>query len=188
MSAISNINENFPHSWHAEILPSRPLILPRRQFVFPAIVEEVERGALEVLVAPVDGEKFLATFALGFRSSSVPTGLWSAPHPDWLCALSGGYAYLVNTQDPTEFTMLELRPALEVLPASEAGLLLFIGSYNIIASGREGLRWTSERLSDEGITAARVDGGKLIACGWELMRDREFEFEIDLQSGEFRKL
>lgn len=79
--------------------------------------------------------------------------------------------------------MLELRPVLEVLPASEAGLLLFIGNYNIIAWGRDGLRWTSAKLSDEGITGARIEGGKLHARGWRMMRDEEFEFSVDLVSG-----
>ncbi len=79
--------------------------------------------------------------------------------------------------------MLELRPVLEVLAASEVGLLLFIGSYNIIAWGREGLRWTSERLSDEGITGARIEGGKLHARGWRMMRDEEFDLQLNLLNG-----
>ena len=40
----------FPCTWKAEILPARPAILPARHFVYPGVVEEVERGALEVLV------------------------------------------------------------------------------------------------------------------------------------------
>jgi len=42
----------FPHHWQAEILPARPLILPQRHFVYPRQAEEVERGALEVLIRP----------------------------------------------------------------------------------------------------------------------------------------
>jgi hypothetical protein len=50
----------FEHRWQAEVLPSRPLILPRRQYVYPRHAEEVERGALEVLVRPATGEPFRA--------------------------------------------------------------------------------------------------------------------------------
>ena len=46
------IDFSFAHTWQAEVLASRPLILPGRQFVYPAQVEEVERGALEVLIRP----------------------------------------------------------------------------------------------------------------------------------------
>ncbi len=183
MKSDSIVCEGFSPSWQAQILPGRPLILPQRQFAYPARVEEVERGALELLVSPAAGEKFLATFALGFNSDKVPTGVWAAPHPDWLCALSGGYAYLINTLNPAEFAMLELRPVLEVLPAADAGCLLFIGNRAIVAWGREGLKWTRDKLSDEGITVARVESGMLHARGWEMMRDCEFEFEIELKSG-----
>ena len=92
---------SFPHKWTAEILPQRPMILPSRHYVYPGAVEEVERGALEVLIRPEGAsEPFLATCALGFRDPAAPTGIWAMPDPDWLCAVSGGYAYLVDVTAP----------------------------------------------------------------------------------------
>src|ERR1035441_645986 len=92
------IDLSFPHRWEAEILAARPLILPPRHYIYPQAVEEVERGALELLVRPTaaDAQPFLATCALGFRAPAVPTGFWSAPNPDEICAVSGGYAYLID--------------------------------------------------------------------------------------------
>ena len=97
---------SFPHAWAAEILASRPPILPSRNFAYPAQVEEVERGALEVLVRPAEGSAFLATCALGFRDPIVPTGVWSTPDPLSLCAVSGGYAYVIDTTAPEQFMMI----------------------------------------------------------------------------------
>ena len=105
----------FEHRWTAEILPNRPMILPSRHFVYPAQVEEVERGALEVLIQPAEATPFLATCALGFRDPKAPTGIWAMPNPDWLCAVSGGYAYLIDTAAPERFVHLRYRPVLEVL-------------------------------------------------------------------------
>jgi hypothetical protein len=53
----------FPHRWQAEVLAARPLILPPRHFVYPREAEEVERGALEVMVSAKFGcvQPFLAT-------------------------------------------------------------------------------------------------------------------------------
>ena len=48
----------FPHTWSVEVLEKRPLIAPSRQFVYPQQVEEVERGALELMVHPAEGEGF----------------------------------------------------------------------------------------------------------------------------------
>src|SRR6202050_5305767 len=119
--AIHNptIDLGFPHSWQAEILAARPLILPPRHFIYPRAAEEVERGALEVMIrsdAP-DAQPFLATCALGFRDPAAPTGLWSTPEPERICAVAGGYAYLIDTATPDRFTMIPYRPVLEVRAA-----------------------------------------------------------------------
>ncbi len=161
--------------------------------MYPREVEEIERGALEVLIranqrgAPgLDFETrdpFLATCALGFRDPAVPTGLWSAPNPDEICAVSGGYAYLIDTKAPERFAMIEYRPVLDVRPALEPGLLLFVGHRSILAWGREGRAWESEKLSDEGVTIDSVDGGVLRGRGWEMMSDAERPFALDLNTG-----
>lgn len=207
----------FPHNWTAEILPNRPMILPSRHYVYPAQVEEVERGALEILVQPgkassVENEdnspdvqsQFLATCALGFRDTAVPTGLWSMPNPDWLCAVSGGYAYLIDVAQPDRFTHLRFRPVLEVLsyesgvcnPEPETAqlqdgtsnsqmkpLLLFVGHHSVLAWGCDGEVWESDRLSSEGITNLHIDEAQLRGEGWDLMTDKETPFALDLATG-----
>ena len=184
MSAPESILR-FPHSWVAEILSARPLILPQRAYIYPQAADEVERGALEVLVRPAgeNTQPFLATCALGFRDPSVPTGLWSTPNLDEICAVSGGYAYLIDTAAPERFTMLPLRPVMQVWPAPEAGLLLFAGHHSILAWGSDGPAWQSGRLSDEGVTITGVEGGVLLGTGWEMRTDRETEFAVDVRMG-----
>ncbi len=191
------IDLSFPRCWQAEALTARPLILPARHFVYPREAEEIERGALEVLVWPdaaPPGEEphpkgspcaqqFLATCALGFRDPAVPTGLWSTPKPEEICVVSGGYAYLIDTATPEQFTMIPYRPVLQVLPAVEAGLLLFISHHSILAWGRSGQAWESEKLSDEGVTITGIQGGVLCGVGWEMRADKETAFALDLSTG-----
>jgi hypothetical protein len=176
---------SFPHRWQAEILPARPMILPPRHFVYPREAEEVERGALEVLLRPdaSGAQPFLATCALGFRDPAVPTGLWSTPRPEALCAVSGGYAYLIDTTAPERFTMIRYRPVLEIRPIPDSGLLLFVGHHSILAWGRDGEAWESEKLSSEGVTITNVEGGVLRGLGWDLMTDKETPFALNLQTG-----
>jgi hypothetical protein len=184
-----HIDLSFPHRWQAEVLAARPLILPPRHFVYPQAAEEVERGALEVLVrpdAPPDGsdaQPFLATCALGFRDPAVPSGIWSAPRPEEICAVAGGYAYLIDTTAPERFVMIPYRPVLEIRPLVSEGLLLFVGHHSILAWDRDGQAWESEKLSDEGVTITEVAAGILRGAGWEMIRDREKPFAIDLRSG-----
>ncbi len=187
---MPTLDLTFPHHWQAEILAARPLILPPRHFVYPRDAEEVERGALELLIQPAssDGspsaQPFLATCALGFRDSAAPTGLWSTPNPDQLCAVSGGYAYLIDTANPERFTMLPYRPVLDVRPAPAHQLLLFVGHHRILAWGRDGQAWESEKLSDEGITLGAIQANTLHGLGWNMMSDKETPFALDLRSAE----
>ena len=177
------IDPAFPHTWKAEILRARPLILPPRAFTYPREVEEVERGVLEVMVRPEDAQPFLATCALGFRDPAAANGVWAAPSSLEICCVAGGYAYVIDTHAPERFTFVTLRPVLEVHAAAEAGLLLFVGHRSIVAWGREGQQWESQKLSDEGVTVTSIDGWTLRGLGWRLMTDKEAPFELDLHTG-----
>jgi hypothetical protein len=235
------VDLSFPHRWEAEILSARPLILPPRHFVYPRSAEEVERGALEVLVRPLDAvvkgtgfspyiqstgehkalpaaeelgdlkghgfsravndikstralapkgrssqpsrQPFLATCALGFRDPAVPTGLWSTPNPEEICAASGGYAYILDTTAPERFTMIEYRPVLAIRPIVALGLILFVGHHSILAWGRDSEAWRSEKLSDEGVTVTAIEGAVLHGLGWVMMTDKETPFALDLSTG-----
>jgi hypothetical protein len=201
------IDLSFPHHWDAEILPARPMILPPRHFVYPRAAEEVERGALEILVHPkkvgapgLDSETwdsktynpnpaistlppFLATCALGFRDPAVPTGLWSTPNPNEICTVSGGYAYIIDTTTPERFTMIEYRPVLAARPIVALGLILFFGHHSILAWGRDGETWRSGKLSDEGVTVTAIEGAVLRGLGWVMMTDKETPFALDLSTG-----
>jgi len=191
------VDLSFPHSWEAEILSARPLILPKRHFVYPREVEEVERGALEVMVRPNRGkdshsdnpagaQPFLATCALGFRDPSVPSGIWSCAKTEELCAVAGGYAYVIDTSAPECFTMLPYRPVFAIRSLPAQGLLLFVGHRNILAWGAGGQAWESAKLSDEGVTITDVEAGVLHGLGWQMMSDKEAPFALDLRTGELR--
>lgn len=175
----------FPHTWQVEILPERPVILPARHLVYPREVEEIERGALEVLVRTDEpgSTPFLATCALGFRDPVVPTGIWSTPNPREICAVSGGYAYIIDTAAPEHFTLLPYRPVLQVQPVVDRDLLLFVGNRAILAWGVNGEAWKTEKLSDEGVTITGIEGPLLRGSGWNMMTDEETSFALDLKSG-----
>jgi hypothetical protein len=181
------LDSTFPHDWKAEVLTARPMILPARQFVYPALVEEVERGALEIMIRP-SGEAgpFLATCALGFAADSVPSGIWTCPDPAWICAVAGGYAYLVDTSDPERWEQVAYRPVTNVTVVAEHSLLVFAGFQSLLAWGRSGKVWETGRLSWDGLRITAIHGETLLGLGWDMTTDRELEFNVNLKTGEHR--
>jgi hypothetical protein len=177
------IDSTFAHDWEAEVLASRPLILPGRQFVYPVQVEEVEHGALEIMIRPAGSAPFLATCALGFAGSAVPTGVWACPDAAWVCAVAGGYAYLIDTRDPARWEQVVYRPVTAVTVVADQDLLLFSSFHSLLAWGREGKAWQTGRLSWDGIRITSIERGTLLGFGWDLKTDQELLFEVDLKTG-----
>lgn len=183
--------EAFQPQWNAEVLAKPPMIAPARQFVYPQQIAGEEdalgRGALLLMVKPAEGGTFLATCALGFTDASMPTGVFACPHPQQMCAVAGGYAYIVDTSRPERSTHVALKPVVEVKVLAAQRLLLFVGFHTIVAWGADGLAWESERLSWEGLrlgaVEASADGDVLHGFGWDLMADKEVPFIVELATG-----
>jgi hypothetical protein len=187
MSDTTQEMQDFPHDWSVEILKTPPLIAPARQFVYPRQVageeDTLARGALQLLVLPSNGGTFLATCALGFTNPAMPTGVFACPNPQEMCAVAGGYAYIVSTVQPEHSTHISLKPVVEVRAMVAQDLLLFVGFHSLQAWGRDGLVWESARLSWEGIQITGIEGNVLHGRGWNLLTDREAAFSIDLLTG-----
>ena len=178
----------FSQSWSAEILKTPPLIAPARQFIYPQQIageeDALARGALQLMVRPASGLTFLATCALGFTDPTMPTSVFACPNADEMCAVAGGYAYVIDTEQPERCTHITLKPVVEVREMVPQGLLLFVGFHSILAWGRNGVAWQSTKLSWEGVRIASIGGNTLQGFGWNLMTDREVAFSLDLLTGQ----
>ena len=179
----------FEKYWSAEILKAAPLIAPARQYVWPMRIageeDALARGALLLMVRPASGGQYLVTCALGFRDPSMPTGVFGCPDPEQICAVAGGYAYLASASAPEKCVQVGMKPVVEVHPAVEACLLLFVGFHTIQAWGRDGLVWETGRLSWEGVRVTEVSATEAVGMGWDLRGDVEVEFRVDLRNGSF---
>lgn len=175
-------------SWTAEVLKQSPMIAPARQFTYPQQIageeDALARGALQLMVRPSSGEAFLATCALGFVDPSMPTGVFACPNPDELCAVAGGYAYIIDTTHPEHSTHIALKPVVEVRSLPEQNLLLFSGFHTIVAWGEHGQAWQTAKLSWEGLRITAIEGNTLHGFGWNLMTDKEVAFSVDLLTGQ----
>jgi hypothetical protein len=180
--------EGFAQDWRAEVLKAPPLIAPARQFTYPRQIageeDAMARGALQLLVHPAGGGTFLATCALGFTDPTMPTGVFVCPSPQEMCAVAGGYAYIIDTAYPEHSTHIALKPVAEVRVLIPQKLLLFVGFHAIVAWGQNGLAWETARLSWEGVHITSIEDKELHGTGWNLLTDREVAFSVDLLTGQ----
>lgn len=188
MSDAAPTIQTFAHNWKADVLKAPPLIAPARQYTYPQQIageeDAMARGALQLLVRPAEGAPFLATCALGFTDPTMPTGVHACPNPRELCAVAGGYVYIVDTQSPEHSTHVPLKPVVEVRSSPAHHLLLFIGFHTILAWGTNGVAWQTARLSWEGIRFTSIDGDTLHGTGWNMLTDKEVPFTVDLRTGQ----
>lgn len=186
MTSITR-DETFHHNWQAEILKAAPLIAPARQFTYPQQIageeDALARGALQILIKPETGGPFLATCALGFTDRSMPTSVHTCPNPHELCAVAGGYAYIIDTLNPQTSTHIQLKPVVEVRAVASQDLLLFAGFHTILGWGAAGEAWHTQRLSWEGLRITGVEGTTLHGTGWNILTDKDVPFTVDLKTG-----
>src|ERR1700722_10518339 len=102
----------FSKTWSVDRLKTPPLIAPARQFTYPQQIageeDALARGALQLTIRPATGGTFLATCALGFTNPAMPTDVLACPNPNEICAIAGGYAYIIDTTQPERSTHIAL--------------------------------------------------------------------------------
>jgi hypothetical protein len=175
----------FARNYEVKVPGPLPLVHPLEKLHhYPVELEEGDRAGAYVRIEPKQGPAWSGFFALGFESDRTIHAVYSCPDPDAVCVVVGGYAYVVKASDPMQWFGLEQRPVVEIRALPDRDLLLFAGFTNIIALGRNGLEWTTERLSWEGISITEVSGHKLHGLAWNALTDKEVPFEVDLATGQ----
>jgi hypothetical protein len=66
------------------------------------------------------------------------------------------------------------------------GLLVFADFVTLRAFGRHSQAWQTGRLSWDGLRIVNVADDEIHGFGWDLRRDKEVEFVVDLATGGHR--
>ncbi|HLW52159.1 MAG TPA: hypothetical protein VKW06_04885 [Candidatus Angelobacter sp.] len=184
MAANFQLIFDFKRTYETKLLQSAPPVHPlEKLYHYPVELEEGDRAGAYVRVDPRGKIPWTGFFALGFDSDNAVNAICSCPDPDSFCAIVGGYAYVVRAPDPEKWFRVEQRPvtALRILAGQK--LILFAGFTSITALGSSGIRWTTERLSWEGISITEISGNRLRGLAWDAISDEEVDFEVDLLTG-----
>jgi hypothetical protein len=184
MTQLLKLDFTFPHNYEVKVLKIAPPVQPLEKLHhFPVELEEGDRSGAYLRVMPRQGKPWTGFFVLGFESELVVNSVCSCPDPDTVCAIVGGYSYVVKAADPTHWFRLKQRPVVDVRAVPDLGLLVFVGFTEIAALDAQGVRWSSDRLSWEGISITAIKGEKLLGLGWDAIADQEVPFDLDLLTG-----
>ncbi len=116
-----------------------------------------------VLVKPVGAAAWIGSFAAPDPGTRGLSTIVRTPSPQLLCVIERGTGFLVNVRDPDEF---EIVPAIGDLDAEatfeEVGLLLLARPWTVTAIGADGVRWTTPRISIDGVVLEGTDQGAVI--------------------------
>ncbi len=153
---------------------------------FPGGIEgELDRvPRIALRITPAGKPSWVGVFAKGFESSHVITGLYSYPAPNKLCVVSGGYGFVVLTDQPGLYERVIAEPVRAVHPVPSRNLLLFVDYTNIAAYGPEAVAWRTARLSWDGVRITEIGENTIRGLGWDAPSDRDVEFSVDLRTGE----
>lgn len=171
-------------TYAAELLEELPGgIAPR--IYYPGGIEGAGADGLIVRIHPTKGMEWIGIFAFGLLSRHGVSGLYACPRTSWLCVVSRGAGYLVNTSDPREAEQVGLEPILGVLPVPSQNRLVFHDFTRLAALGETGLAWETPSLSWDGLKEVRVQGKQISGVGWDAGRGQWVPFEVALDTGNF---
>lgn len=136
-------------------------------------------SALLLRIAPANVEPWTGVFAAG--SEVGETRLLTCPDPHWLCVISRGAGYFVDSGNPQAWHEAKILPIQHALAAPEAGLLLLASDTTVEAWNSKGLQWRSGHIAWDGLRQLRVEGMQMRGEGWH--PDCWEEFTLDLRTG-----
>jgi hypothetical protein len=182
-----NVDLTFPH--HYELVdPS--MATDARVYPFGVLSNEAASpDSLVVAVAPGGdtGSSWVGRFEQGSPIATALSGVFSLPDPDQVCVVSGGQAFVVCANNPLDWEALKAPfPVTRILAVPEVSVLLLIDFTHIAAMGENGVSWTSNRLSWDGIDVKDVVGSTLLGFGWSAPEHRHVGFRLDLRTGDVR--
>jgi hypothetical protein len=130
-------------------------------------------------------ECWIGSFADGSLSPRAASGAFSHPCPNKLLVVAKGDGYVVNVNDPREFSRIDRSlPIMGVIPLPDAGVIVLYDFTGMVAIGAGGIVWETPRLSWDGLTIEGVLSGVIRGTGWDSANNCNVHFEVIASSGE----
>ena len=91
----------------------------------------------------------------------------ATPNPDIFCAIINGVGYWVDTIHPEKWQEMELLPVKRVIAIPSREMILFHDYTDMMAYGTNGVLWTVNRLSADGIEILEIENDRIVTRVWD---------------------
>ena len=180
---MSTLEESFERDFDCEQLQELPHDDTQTRFYYPGATTMGGQDGLIVRVRPHEGGSWVGVFAFGKLLPKGKNGLYSWPDPKVLCVVSRGQGYTVQVDEPSKYQLLDVHPILGVFSIPGERIVVFSNYTELVAYGKSGIAWVSERLSGDGFTVNSVSDTHIEGGTWDPRMDRDVRFRVDLRNG-----
>jgi len=175
---------SFPHEYEVELLTSVPTEIRESIVIHPkgtSLVAGVPPAGVVVRFRLLDGVEWIAIFP---RVQLTPfSGIFAAPSPKTAFVVIAGMPYLVDVEHK-HGTVAEPVGTYSVVAAHEAALLLALSATSVVAYDGAGARWTTRRLSFDGIEISSTSDSEISGTGWDPRSGTRVPFTIQVRTGD----
>lgn len=131
-------------------------------------------------IDPSSSPRWVGTFAAGGLGRCRVT--CATPSPTQLCVVVDGLAYLVRVDRPEVGAGIAHDQVEQVVPVSGLPLLLLVRFIDIVAVGRQGVAWRTDRLAVDDLAVVSA-GPDSIVCSGEHFDGGPSTIELDPHTG-----
>jgi len=176
------LEESFIYNFECKHLEELPGAM-QQHYYYPGGNTNGGRDGHVIQVFPHSREPWIGTFAFGTLSSKGKNGLYSWPDPQILCVVSQGQGYLVRVDEPTNYEVINVDPVLEVIPVRARNMVVFANYTELVAYGKSGPVWVSDRLSWDGLKLTNTSDDYIEGEAWDPRIEASVGFKVDLSNG-----
>lgn len=175
------VETTFSSNYHLEV--GGDLGTTAKVYYFPGATCDSGKDGVLVDVVDAQGRNWTGVFAFGTFSPKGVTGVYQLPDESRFCVVSKGTGYIVCANDTNDWHEISLVPILDVRCSKHHGLLILANDTELWAYGRNGLEWTTERLSWHDLRIKEINETEVVAEYWNVRDEAIREVRVNLEDG-----
>ena len=153
------------------------------EYAYPGATEGGFVQGISFEIIPENRNPWFASFAQGVISPNAVSAVIAMPDKTNALVISKGEAYIVDTNDPMQWTHLQFLPVMGWQVVIKYDLVLLWNFSCVLALGSGGVLWKTPSISWDGLKLMMLDDREAIFEVWNAPTDSKELVRINLETG-----